>query len=238
MSEREPEQQRQQSDRQEPDSGPWNPDEQVGDDGSIRHVEAEPKHSDEDSLSAEQQPKYRPSIWVGSWSDYNNGRLHGDWIAADREDDAIWADIRAMLARSPTARQTGEAAEEWGIFDAEDFGPLRIGEQESITWVSKVARGIAEHGLAYAAYADVMQDEQALAGFEDDYLGQFDSTEAYVEQLVADVGYDELLDRVVPEQLRPYVRIDVAALARDMQLGGDIHVVPTGEGGVWIFAAR
>lgn len=186
----------------------------------------------------EQEPRDRPRIWVGSWADYNNGILHGDWVAADRDDDSIWSDIQAMLARSPTTAQTGEVAEDWGIFDYDNFGPLRIGEQESVGWVTKVARGITEHGLAYAAYADVMEDEETLDGFEDAYLGHFDSLQAYAEQLVDDLGYERLLDEAVPESLRAYVQFDTAMLARDMQMGGDIHVIPAEDGGVWLFDAR
>lgn len=216
---------------QQPREGPWDPNEHVGD---VYEVDV---NQDGDIEQAERlQPE--PRIWVGSWLDYNNGILYGEWIDAAREDDAIWADIAAMLTNSPTAAQTGETAEDWGIFDYDNFGPLQVGEQEDIAWIGKVARGIAEHGLAYGAYADVMQDADALDGFTDSYLGHYDSVQAYVEQLVDDLGYDRLLDEALPEHLRAYVRIDVELLARDMQLGGDIHVLPADDGGVWIIAAR
>lgn len=187
------------------------------------------------SLPAEQAPEERPQIWVGSLSDYNNGVLYGQWLDAARDPEDIHRDIHSLLAGSPTAAQSGEIAEEWGIFDYEGFGATRIDEHESIGYIAKLAQGITEHGLAYAAWADVMQDEELLDGFQDAYLGHFDSVEAYVEQLVDDCGYDELLDRAVPESLRPYVQIDIAALARDMALGGDLHTVAAEPGGVWIF---
>lgn len=183
----------------------------------------------------EVEPEARPRIWVGSWHDYNNGVLHGDWIAADREEAEVWSEIHAMLGRSPTAAATGNVAEDWGIFDFENFGPLRLGEQESVGWVTRVARGISEHGLAFAAWADVIQEEAALDGFADVYVGHYAGIEDYAEQLVNDAGYDQQLGRVVPESMRAYVRFDCAALARDMQLGGDIQVVPASGGGVWVF---
>lgn len=188
--------------------------------------------------SSEARGEARPQLWVGSWLDYNNGILHGDWIAADRDDAEIWGDIQTMLDRSPTASATGEVAEEWGIFDSDNFGPLHIGEQESIAWVAKVGRGIAEYGPAFAAWADVMQDEALLDGFTDAYLGHYESVDAYANQLVDDLGYQEQIDQAMPESLRPYVRFDTAGLARDMQLGGDIHVVDANDSGVWIFDAR
>jgi antirestriction protein len=177
-----------------------------------------------------------PQIWVGSLSDYNNGILHGEWLDAARDVDEIQADIQTMLDRSPTAAQTGLSAEEWGIFDNDGFGRLRVDEHEDLEIVSRIAKGVAEHGLAYAAYADVVDaDRDAMGGFEDDYLGHYDSVEAYVEELVDDVGYERMLDEAVPESFRPYVRIDVDQLAHDMEIGGDIHVLPADGGGVWIF---
>jgi antirestriction protein len=224
----------------------WDPNEQVGDiyevelDGQgqvLRADELDTAPSETDPNATEHASQTRPSIWIGSWLDYNNGILHGDWIPADRDDAAVWADIQTMLGRSPTAAETGETAEDWGIFDYENFDPLRIGEQEAVAWVAKVARGIAEHGLAYAAWADSVQ-EDLLENFTDAYLGHYDSVEAYVEQLVDDLGYDELLDHAVPDGLRPYVQIDTASMARDMQLSGDVHVVTAGADGVWLFDAR
>jgi antirestriction protein len=180
-------------------------------------------------------PPDLPRIWVGSWLDYNNGVLHGDWIDAARPDDEVWADITAMLLASPTAAKSGETAEDWGIFDFEAFGPLRIAEQESITYVTAVARGIAEYGPAFAAWADVMEDEEALSSFADNYLGAYDSAAAYAEQLFEDFGYSQLLDDVLPDGIRRYVTVDSAGLAQDMWLSGDIQICRRDDGGVWIF---
>lgn len=185
-----------------------------------------------------------PHIWVGSWLDYNNGILHGQWITAARDADAVAADIAAMLARSPTARKYGEPAEDWGIFDYEHFGPLRVGEQESVSYVTAVARGIAIHGPAFAAWADLRTDDAdqagqaCLDGFEDAYLGEYDSLEAYAEHLVSELGYNQLLDERLPEHLRAYVEINLRGLASDLRLGGEVQVCDRDGGGVWVFAAR
>jgi antirestriction protein len=240
MHEREP----QQPEEHESDNGPWDPAEQVGDVYDVEigpggQIEQARKLPGEDSDAApetgEQSPSERPRIWVGSWLDYNNGVLHGNWIDADREDAEIWADIQTMLARSPTMAETGEAAEEWGIFDHEHFGDLRIDEQETVSWVAKVARGITTHGPAFAAWAGVVEDEALLDGFEHDYLGHYDSVQAYAEQAFGGLGFEQLLERHVPEHLRPYVHLDTEALARDLQFGGRIYVLPADDGGVWLF---
>ena len=189
-----------------------------------------------DSEQHEQQlDSAPPRIWVGSLSDYNNGVLHGAWLDAAREPEAIQAAIQTMLAGSPWTAQTGEPAEEWGIFDTDNFGDCRLDQHEDLDWVSGVARGIAEHGEAFAAWADVVEDPTLLISFEDAYLGEYDSLEAYAEQLIHELGYDELLDQVVPPSLRPYVDINIAGYAQDMWLSGEVQVYHRSGGGVWIF---
>jgi antirestriction protein len=183
----------------------------------------------------EADPATQPRIWVASLSDYNNGSLHGAWIDAAQDEADLQAGITAMLAASPLTARTGEPAEEWAIHDYQGFGTLRVYEHEDLGWISRVAKGIAEHGLAFAAYADVMEDEELLVGFEDDYLGHYDDLHVYVEQLINDLGYDRILDENLPASIRPYVKIDITATARDLELGGDLHVLPASGGGVWIF---
>jgi antirestriction protein len=183
-------------------------------------------------------PEAQPRIWVGSLSDYNDGILHGDWLDAARDAEDIQADIQRILATSPTMAEHGDVAEEWGIFDYDNFGSLQIEQYESINYVAAVARGIAEHGLAFAAWAEVMEDEELLGGFEAAFLGHYESVEAYAGQLMEDLGYNQVLDDNLPEDVRRYVDINLAGLAQDMWLGGDIHVVHADGGGVWLFDAR
>lgn len=225
---------------------PWDPDEQAGEvheaevdsQGRVEHAHRlSVDGDDEQSLGNEQPPAAHPRIWVGSWLDYHHGVQHGQWIDADREEADVRADIQAMLARSPTSTQTGEAAEAWGILGHEHFGDLRIDEQESLGWVTKVARGISERGTAFAVWAGVVEDETLLDGFQTAYLGRYDSVEAYARQLADELAFQQLVERAVPERLRPYVRLDTAKLARDLQFGGELYVLPADEGGVWLFKA-
>jgi antirestriction protein len=174
-----------------------------------------------------------PQIWVASLADYNNGTLHGTWLNAARDESALQADIATMLAASPLTAATGEPAEEWAIFDYDGFAPLRIDEHESLSWISRVAKGITQHGPAFAAYADVVEEEALLDGFDAAYLGHYDSLPTYVEQLVNDLGYDRILDENLPASVRPYVKIDITATAHDLLR--DLHALPAADGGVWIF---
>ena len=175
----------------------------------------------------------RPRIYVASLSDYNAGILHGDWIRADQELDELNEAVQAMLERSPTP-----GAEEYAIHDFEGFGNYRPGEYDSLDWISRVARGIVEHGPAFGAWAEQSNhDEDDLARFEDAYLGEWSSVEKYAEELLDDLGYLRAVDDAVPEMLQPYVRIDIDAFASDLELSGDLTVVEYSHG-VWLFEGR
>jgi antirestriction protein len=198
----------------------------------------EPPVDESTAAPAEQreaEPAIQPRIWVASLSDYNNGILHGQWIDAAQDETDLQTAIDTMLAASPWTAHTGGPAEEWAIHDHDGFAPLRIDEHEDLSWISRVAKGIAEHGLAFAAYADVVAEEALLASFDKDYLGHYDDLHAYIEQLVNDLGYDRILDEALPASIRPYVKIDITATANDLLLGGDLQAIPAPDGGVWIF---
>lgn len=203
----------------------------------------EPPHQLHDTephdASGEVEPRAGPRIYAASLSDYNAGILHGAWIDAAAEPYELQASITAMLEQSPTTLRYGDPAEEWAIHDYDNFGSVRLGEYEPVEHVAAVARGIAEHGQAFAAWvASADGDPDAPEQFLDAYLGQWDSVEAYAEQLLDDFGLDHAIDTTVPESLRPYVTVDIEALAHDLQLGGDITVVENPEGGVWMFDGR
>jgi antirestriction protein len=172
-----------------------------------------------------------PKVWIASLSDYNAGHLHGAWADADQDEDGLWNDINAVLRSSPSP-----GAEEWAIFDYEGFGPLRLSEYEGVARITRLGRGIAEHGEAFAAFAHYLgQQDEMLAQFEDCYLGQWKSAEAYVQDYVESAGIESTLDFVLPESLRPYVKVDVEAMAREMELEGALLEVPASNGDVFLF---
>lgn len=186
----------------------------------------------EDS-AAEREPTRSPAIYVASLADYNNGVLHGTWIDAAQEPDDIEAEIKAMLDQSRESN-----AEEWAIHDHEQFGRWRVHEYDSMERVSRVAKGIAEHGYAFSAWADLHDDEpDRWDEFAEAYMGHYDSVQTYVDQMADDLGYTDELAKL-PESLQPYVHFDTAALARDMELSGDIQTVDDPAGGTWIFLAN
>jgi antirestriction protein len=195
------------------------------------HQPEQPTQGDPEEHEREQRPQ--PQIYVASLSDYNAGRLHGEWLDAAQEPEALLAAISAMLARS-----SEPGAEEWAIHDYEQFCGVRLGEYESIENVSKIALGIAEHGAAFGAWAVYLgHDSWAdLDRFEDCYQGYWESLTDYAEHLLDDMGLNEIIERAVPESLQPYVRIDAEAFGRDMSYNGEIHAAEDDEaGGVFLF---
>ena len=84
-----------------------------------------------------------PRIYVACLSSYNNGHLHGQWIDANQDAEAIHEEIQDMLGVSPMI-----GAEEWAIHDYEGFQGLEISEYEDIQQVADVAGYIQEHGQA------------------------------------------------------------------------------------------
>jgi antirestriction protein len=177
-------------------------------------------------LPEEGTRKPSPHIYVASLSDYNNGRLHGSWIDASQSPDELYAAVQSMLETSPISD-----AEEYAVHDYEGFGPWRPSEYESIETIAAVANGIAGHGPAFAHYVALRgTEEDTLSDFEDHYLGHYESAEAYAEELLDELG----ISIQVPPELEPYVQLDVAAYARDLELGGDIEV-SEGDDGVYLF---
>jgi len=172
-----------------------------------------------------------PRVYVASLSDYNAGTLHGAWIDAAVDSEELAESVQAMLTSS---QEPG--AEEWAIHDYEGFGPLRLEECESLEIVSAVALGIAEHGPAFAHWSALVgtNDREALARFEDGYLGHWGSLTAYAEELLEDIGVYRQIEEALPDHLQPYVTIDIEGMARDMEFGGQI-TTSDGDEGIYIF---
>lgn len=181
----------------------------------------------------EQSEQAMPRVWIGSLADYNAGRLHGEWVDAGVDAETLHDAVRDILKASPEP-----GAEEFGIFDYDNFGAYRPGEYEPLDQVAAVARGIVECGPAFAAWADLDEGgEGLLESFHDCYLGEYDSPEDWAQETLDSSDLGEQVDRAVPESLRPYVQIDYAAFARDCRLSGDVVFVDR-SGGVWVFRNR
>lgn len=175
-----------------------------------------------------EQRDVEPKIYAASLSDYNHGRLHGAWIGAAQEAEAIQDDINGMLARSRMPD-----AEEWAIHDYEGFGAFKLGEYESVGAVALIGTGIAQHGRAFSHWANIVgtQDTERLHRFDEHYRGAWNSLGDYAQDLLDDMG--TTVESFTPGWLQPYVNIDYDALGDDM--ASDLETAHDPDGTVHIF---
>jgi antirestriction protein len=192
-----------------------------------------------DSAEAgEAERRVQPRIYVRSLVDYTEGHDIGDWIDATQDLEDIHADIRNIRSRSLHAHWTGQPAEEWAIHDQDGFGQITLSEYESLDVVCALGKGIAEHGLAFSAWAEISdeRDVYTLARFSEAYLGEYENREAYADHIVDELRGEEELAKL-PEWLRNIVRIDTEHMVHEMETSGDIRFADH-PGGVWVFNGR
>ena len=167
-----------------------------------------------------------PRIYVACLASYNNGHLHGAWIDADQDADAIRDEIAAMLARSPI-----ENAEEYAIHDYEGFEGVTIHEYAGIERVARIAAFISEHGALGAGLLAEFSDDidQAEAALQDCYHGQFASLADFMEEVTTE-------SVTIPDAVRYYV--DWEAMARDAEMSGEFFTIETAHDEVHVFSNR
>jgi len=162
-----------------------------------------------------------PRVWVGCVACHELGNLVGEWVDAVGCEEFV-----------PCDRDGYGHGDRW-VFDTEN---LPIGEcsPDEASRVAGEALACAEAtgaplGAVWAYWEDRHGYPDALDSFEESWAGEWDSAADYAADCVESTGDIEQ----VPGYLQGY--IDCTALARDMELGGDItcHMAPGG--GVWVF---
>lgn len=156
----------------------------------------------------------RPGIWVAEDAE----AMTGQWIDATLNPDEIHA---AMDGRD--------------IYDTIGFGDFHVEPGEDPGVICQVARGIREHGPAFAFWAKLHDaDPGVLASFEGSYLGEWDSPGAWARaefQKLADrTGAG--LDETVP---RDWTYDEIA---QQFWIEGEIVIAHTDHGTAWIFTTN
>ena len=166
-----------------------------------------------------------PRIYAACLAAYNNGHLHGRWIDATQDAEGIQAEIAEMLAASPIPD-----SEEWAIHDYEGFAGAKLNEYLGIEKVVALAAFIVERGeLGAKVLEHVGGDlDDAEAAFEE-YAGQHKGLADFAQEITEETTE-------IPENLANY--INYAAIARDMELNGDVFTVELGFDEVHVFWSR
>lgn len=162
-------------------------------------------------------------IYVADLAAYNNGKLHGAWINATDDLDAIQEQVKQMLTESPEG-----FAEEYAIHDYEGFGSYALSEYAGLETTQKIACFIEEYPdfggeLLYNFGGDL---EEARTAAEENYCGCYKSLADFAEELTEDTTQ-------IPKNLAYY--IDYERMGRDIELNGDVYTIETGYGDIHIF---
>jgi antirestriction protein len=184
-------------------------------------------------------------FYAACLASYNSGRLHGAWIDASTDTEAMQDAVNEMLRASPCPNVTVispvdglpcPSAEEWAVHDYEGTWPS-FGEYPGLEKIAAYVEFIEaadDAGIPPEVAAKVLDNvgadylDDALETVKNKFAGAFDSLEAWAENFEEEAG--SLAE--VPERLRNY--INFAAIGRDARLGGDIFDIEH-DGQLWIF---
>lgn len=163
-----------------------------------------------------------PRIYIADLAAYNNGHLHGVWIDASAEVEDIQEQINTMLAASPVPD-----AEEYAIHDYEGFDGYRLGEYAGIEAAHEIACFIEEFPeFGPALLGHLSSIEEARRAAAENYCGSFECLADYAQQLTEE-------STQIPESLAYYINYE--AMARDMEMGGDVFTLEVGYREVHVF---
>jgi antirestriction protein len=118
--------------------------------------------------------------------------------------------------------QTGQAAEVASEPDHTIAGLSKLTADSKLA--AQLARGLGEHGAAYAAFVALVGtgDRDVLERFDHIYVGSYDSPEAWARAVGENLGWEVQLDRIADPMLRPYVTIDYAGFAQEERHGWNL----------------
>jgi antirestriction protein len=187
--------------------------------------------SDTNDGTAEVEPRQHPRVYIACLASRARGITHGMWIDANQTPDELNADIAAMLDSSPVP-----GPQYWAIEDTEDFSGLELPEMAYTSHISRLGRGVAEHGVAFTAWVELVGDDEPdkLDTFDDFFVGSFDSPEDWAKAAAQDLEWPEQLDREVSDpMLRRYVTIDYKKMAKETSDTWDL--VTGSDGRTYVF---
>ena len=164
-------------------------------------------------------------IYVADLAAYNAGYLHGIWIDATLEVAEMQEQINTLLSTSPVSD-----ADEYAIHDFEGFGDYHLGEYAGLEAAHQIALFIQEYPDFGSALLNHFNDiEEAREMAENNYCGCYASLADHAQELTEETSE-------IPSHLQYY--IDYEAMARDMEMGGEIFSIEVGYQEVHVFWNR
>lgn len=161
-------------------------------------------------------------IYVACLAAYNAGILHGAWINAESDEEAMQEAVAAMLAASPVPD-----AEEFAIHDYDGFP--NMGEYPGLDAVAEMAAIFEDFDYIGADdLREILKDfgspEEAREALTDNFVGTFDTFREYADQAA-----DEMLAAHNVKDDSPLSRyFDYEAFARDLAFDMRVIDCPSG----------
>jgi len=168
-------------------------------------------------------------VWVGCLRCYNAGSLIGEWFDASEAGEVTTETIHPHLHGQANAL----GHEEIWCFDIEGFGHWNhemspceaTAKDAALTEICDRTGAPADAVLAWAS--NTGNGHEDLDGFEDDWHGEHDSAEDFVQEMAEQCHTEE--------DLGPFAAyIDWERVARDWGFDG-WHFHETGSGSVYVF---
>lgn len=137
-----------------------------------------------------------PSIYVADLAAYNSAILFGKWISLKGKDsDEVYEEINAMLAEGTKLYSEKHTLngphEEFAIHDYEGFGPIKVGEYDSISDLVDHVERMGDDEDKYFAYLSAVGEDYGDGFDADNVMGPYDSEEDYAwESLESAIGTD------------------------------------------------
>ena len=150
-------------------------------------------------------------VYVGTYNKYNNGSTAGAWIDLEDHDEESFAEaIRELHADEADPEYMYQDREGFGAEVFDESGPKKGAWEALEAWKAMDEDRREAFGIFVANGSHDLGE--AAEAFEEAYQGQYNSREAFAEQLAEDVGVQ------VPDTW-PLNCIDWERAARDLFMG-------------------
>lgn len=169
-----------------------------------------------------------PPIWPVDCDE--GGALREDWLDIAQYIAHIEGSIARCLAnRADTIERMRERRR-----DDTEPGFIMVGSRDSLRTLGETASGAIEYGQAFLAWAQVVgNDPQALARFDQAFLGSWEDAAAFASQVMGELV--PLSADASEEDHQMQMLFLANELADELQRRGVICAVPNNDSGVWVF---